>query len=274
MDAYTALMKWRNRAMSWFFLFLDRGDDLLLVTFLLGLLVGSFLNVVIYRLPQGLSVSVPRSHCPLCGHVLSPLELVPVLSYLALGRKCKVCKTPIAWRYAGVELLTGLVYALVYFTFGYQLHTLFMMAFCSILIVIVFIDIDTHRIPDALTISILILAILQWLSGLLGLNPQAVGLKGLLLGGLVTGFPLALLVILGLVTGKMVMGMGDLKLMVTSGCLLGPLVGFYGMLYGFVFGGLGAVGALVVFKLDRKSKIAFGPYLAMGLWLAVLTVAR
>ena len=133
---------------------------------LYGLAIGSFLNVVIWRLPRGQGVSTPTwSYCPSCEHRLGTLDLFPVASFLALGAKCRYCRQPISWRYPGVELLTGVLFALVaWYTFGAGGHwydAVFYCLFAAILICVFFIDLEHFIIPDSLSVLAVVLGLLH-----------------------------------------------------------------------------------------------------------------
>ncbi len=124
----------------------------LLAAILYGISIGSFLNVVIYRLPRGQSVAKPTwSYCPNCEHRLSTADLIPLFSFLALGRKCRYCKQPISWRYFGVEALTGILFVIVYLSIGPTIDVIFDIVFVSLLICIFFIDLEQFIIPDELS---------------------------------------------------------------------------------------------------------------------------
>ncbi|MGQ9753667.1 MAG: prepilin peptidase [Thermaceae bacterium] len=159
-----------------------------LSAFLLGLLVGSFLNVVIHRLPKGESVVFPPSHCPSCGHRLGPKDLVPIFSYLALKGRCRYCKAPIPVRYPLVEALTGGSFLLAALALPPSFYALFAFLFFSLLIALAFIDLDTYELPDSLTYGLLFLGLLlngrEGLDGALlsaGLLALVAGYGGLIL---------------------------------------------------------------------------------------------
>lgn len=247
--------------MYWFILFWS---------FVLGAVVGSFLNVVVYRLPLGKSIAHPRSHCPNCKHILSPLELVPIVSFLFLKGKCRQCHIKIAWRYPAVEFLTGLLFSLGALQWGISIQSGIYLLFTSLLISLALIDLDTRRIPNTLTYGIGLLALAQLLLGTFGVLPEALSLKGMLWGAAIGALPLLILLIVGQLLNVQVMGMGDFKLMLFSGLLIGPIVAFYSLLIAFVLGGLGALWALLIQRRGLKAQIAFGPYLAMGLYFSLL----
>ncbi|TBH15246.1 prepilin peptidase [Thermus thermamylovorans] len=131
-----------------------------LFALVLGLLVGSFLNVVVHRLPKGESIVFPPSRCPRCGHRLGPMDLVPVLSYLALGGRCRYCGKPISPRYPLVEALTGGLFLLASLHYPPSLEALLVFAFLSLLVALAFIDLDTFELPDGLTYGLLLLGLL------------------------------------------------------------------------------------------------------------------
>jgi leader peptidase (prepilin peptidase)/N-methyltransferase len=229
---------------------------------LFGLIAGSFLNVCIYRLPKGLSIVTPPSSCPNCGRKIRPWQNIPVISYLALRGRCGNCKTHISLRYPVVELLNGIFYVLIYLKFGMSAYSVYYMMFMSMLIVITYIDIDYQIIPDVITLPGIVLGLLVSIfilpdphiyGGVLGIKGS---LAGLLAGGLIF-YAIA-------VASKGGMGGGDIKLMAMAGATLGwksvLLTIFIGSFAGSVYGA-----ALMVFKgKGRKTKIPFGPFLALG----------
>jgi leader peptidase (prepilin peptidase)/N-methyltransferase len=255
---------------------------------LLGLIVGSFLNVVVYRLPlmlqrewrrqcqemlalpadaagERFDLLMPRSRCPQCGHTIRAWENIPVLSFLVLRGRCAACGARISWRYPLVELLTGVLSALVAWHFGWQPATAAGLALTWTLIALTFIDLDHQLLPDVITLPVL------WLG--LGLNvvslfttPSAAIL------GAIAGYLFLWVVFQGfrLATGKEGMGYGDFKLYALGGAWLGwsalpviiLLASFVGALVGLVF---------IVFRgHDRRVPIPFGPYLCAAIWVALL----
>ncbi len=221
-----------------------------------GLIIGSFLNVVIYRVPLGESIAFPGSHCPQCGHVLRAWELVPVISFLLLRGRCRVCKVKISWRYPLVELLTGaLFFYRIYLEQGFSARLLFDLIFVSFLIALAFIDLDHLRLPDVLVYPLLLLGVtrvifmpgeIQWLQSLSGALLAGVGF------GLIAKFyPQGL-------------GFGDVKLVAALGVYLGfpgiLAVIFLASLLGTLVGGLG----LLLKGRGLRQAIPFGPFLAAG----------
>jgi leader peptidase (prepilin peptidase)/N-methyltransferase len=234
----------------------------------LGLLVGSFLNVCIWRIPRGQSIVRPSSRCPSCGAPVRPLDNVPVLSFVFLGGKCRSCGKKISWRYPAVESLNAALYAAVFFRFGPGWHLPVLLAFVSSLIVITFVDLDFQIIPDRITLPWVPLGLL---AGSLVLpdpfmRAEALGWKGAFAGA-ASGFGLFYLVA---VLSRGGMGGGDIKLMAGVGALLGwkgvLLTTFLGSLSGSVVGVL-----LMKFRgKGRKAKIPFGPFLALGALICLL----
>ncbi len=238
--------------------------EIIIVIF--GLIVGSFLNVCIYRLPREISIVSPPSACPVCNTAIKPWDNIPLISYLLLMGKCRNCGEKISIRYPIVELLNGLLYFLVvyFFGFGWQLIPLF--AFVSAMIVITFIDIDFQIIPDVITIPGIAVGVISstlFISDPLFNLHESDMLNGLInsiIGALVGGG----LYFLIAVVSKGGMGGGDIKMMAMVGAFIGwkgvLLVTFIGSLTGSLVGII-----LMVFKgKNRKTKVPFGPFLALG----------
>jgi leader peptidase (prepilin peptidase)/N-methyltransferase len=252
-----------------------------------GLLIGSFLNVVIHRLPVMMqresdnyvahesgkplphtdryNLIVPRSACPQCKHQIGALENVPVMSYLFLRGKCAACKTPISIRYPIVEILTGALSGLLIWRFGSGWAGLASLVFVYLLIAMTFIDADTQLLPDDLTLPLLWIGLLLNLSGLFVPLPDAVI-------GAAAGY-LSLWAIywaFKLLTGKEGMGYGDFKLLAALGAWLGwkmlPIIILFSSLVGAAVG----ITLIVFTRRGRDKPIPFGPYLAAAGLLALL----
>jgi leader peptidase (prepilin peptidase) / N-methyltransferase len=231
-----------------------------------GLAVGSFLNVVIYRVPRGLSIVRPPSACPGCGVEIRPRDNVPLLSYVLLRGRCRACGARISPEYPVVELLTALLFvgsALVLpsaWQFGYVIP------FLAVLVACAFIDLHDRIIPNRIVLPAMVFYAAAAL--VLDLTGRPLSVVDGLIGFAAYGGALFLV---ALVSGGM--GMGDVKLAALIGLVLGALglryVGVAAML-GIVAGGVGAVVALAMGR-DRKAAIPFGPYLALGAALAILT---
>lgn len=227
---------------------------------LLGSAVGSFINLAADRLPEGQSIMEPPSHCPQCQRPLHPLELIPVLSFILLGRRCRSCGSPIPWRVLLVEILSGVAFFLVWLKFGYTLHSLFGFTFLSMLLLLSVIDLEEHKLPNSLLYPGILLSLL-----LVPVNPVA-GWEKLLLGGIL-GFGLMLAIALISPGG---MGMGDVKLAAFIGLILGLSQTAIALLVSFMTGGLVAGVLLIMRRIERKDPIAFGPFLACGASIAYL----
>jgi leader peptidase (prepilin peptidase) / N-methyltransferase len=232
------------------------------IIFALGSVIGSFLNVCIYRVPRSLSVISPSSRCPSCNTPIKPYDNIPVLSYILLGGKCRVCKAGISFRYPLVELLNAILYVFVVYRFGFEWHSIIYGIFCSALVVITFIDLDFQIIPDVITLPGTVIGIVA--GSLLMPDPfmryTLLGFKASVIG-LLTGGGLFYAIA---VLSKGGMGGGDIKMMAMVGALMGwksvLLTIFLGSLTGAAFG----IFLMITQGKGRKTKIPFGPFLALG----------
>lgn len=241
-------------------------DSLILIyTFILGTLIGSFLNVVVYRLPREESLSFPPSHCPVCSTRLKFYDLLPILSYLRLKGKCRSCRSSISMRYPIVEGITGLFFLFTVYTFGVSLASLQYLLIIGILIPIFLIDYEHYIIPDGLNLGIFLIAagvlLLQILSGEAQWTALLDRSLGLLIGG---GFFL----LIAMVTDG-AMGGGDIKIMAALGFLFGVKETLLLMFLSFVLGGILSVALLALKVKKRKDPIPFGPFICIG---AVITI--
>lgn len=237
--------------------------------FFVGMCIGSFMNVCIYRLPNEKSILRPRSTCPKCGNLIRFYDNIPVVSYLWLRGKCRHCHTTISLRYPMVEIMTGFFALLVYQWFGVSLTALVYFFFIAALVVITFIDIDHFIIPDMITIPGIPLCFLA--SFALPTVTFKDSIFGILVGG---GSLFAVAWTYHLITGKEGMGGGDIKLLAMIGALLGWKGVFFTI---FVSSALGTVIGVIVMlfaKKDRKLAIPFGPFLAMGAIIYVFWGSR
>lgn len=225
--------------------------------FALGAVIGSFLNVLIYRLPRQRSIITPRSFCPACGKSIAWYENIPILSFIVLRGRCSKCHRPISLRYPFVELLTGLLFIYAFVRFGPGADFLFTAFFFCALIVIAFIDLSFQVIPDVISIPGIIAGILYQAF----FGDFLAGIIGMAFGG---GLILLVRVVGGLVYKKEVMGLGDVYLTAMIGAFVGfpfilPAI-FIGALVGAVLGIL----YIVSTHQDRESPIPFGPFLSLG----------
>jgi leader peptidase (prepilin peptidase)/N-methyltransferase len=250
------------------------------IALLFGLVIGSFLNVCIVRLPRGRSIVKPPSHCPRCRESIRFYDNIPIVSFLLLRGKCRTCGEPISWRYPAVELMNGLCYAWIMREFWFGGEALLLMALCSALIVITFIDYDHQIIPDVITLPGMLvgLSLAPFFMSQLGdplpfqlgdLMPQAGNYLmaffnsalGLVLGGLP-------LFAIGWIWEKLrhveAMGGGDVKLT----AMVGSFLGWKGALLTIMLGALaGSVVGILLIALKRhkmEKVIPFGPFLAGG----------
>ncbi len=267
------------------------GSPLLLVftSALLGLIVGSFLNVVIHRLPKMMmrdwrlqchelqgttatdddlkpyNLNTPRSRCPGCNHAISAWENIPVISYLFLRGRCKECGQPISIRYPLIEALTALLSALVAWHFGFSWQTAAALLLTWALIPLVFIDLEHQLLPDDITLPLL------WL----GLGLSLFGIftdPGSAIIGAMAGYLSlwSVYILFKLVTGKEGMGYGDFKLLALFGAWLGwqtiPLIIILSSLVGSIVG----ITLIILRRHQREIPIPFGPYLAAAGWIALM----
>lgn len=248
---------------------------------ILGLMVGSFLNVVIHRLPKMMeqewqnsclelqgkeivnttkyNLCHPRSACPHCNHNISALENIPVISYLALRGRCKGCKAPISIRYPLIEVLTGILIGAISWKFGYTGMTVMAWIFALALIALTFIDFDTQLLPDDITLPLL------WLGLLFNLNSGFTNLESAVIGA-VAGYLIlwSIYWLFKLIRGKEGMGYGDFKLLAAIGAWFGwqllPAVILLSSTLGAVIG----IALIVYANRGKEVPMPFGPFLAIG----------
>ena len=223
-------------------------------SFLFGLVLGSFYNVVIYSLPRGLSLVKPGSSCPKCGHRMSDWELVPILSFLWQRGACRACREKISWRYPVMELLTGLGFAFISWTSYSWTELAVGLVFYSFLLVLALIDLDHKLLPNVLTLSGVGLGLVFSLLGWTIPFGQSV------LGAAV-GFAVIVAIV---VISRGGMGMGDAKLMALIGSFLGWHAVFYVLFWGSVVGSISGIIYLYLTRQDKKTPLPFGPSLAVA----------
>ncbi|MCZ6614606.1 MAG: prepilin peptidase [Chloroflexi bacterium] len=233
---------------------------------LLGLAVGSFLNVCIDRLPKGLSIVALPSHCERCQHRLKPLDLVPVLSYLWLRGRCRYCKVAIPWRIPLGEAVTGLLFAYVAFRYEVTLETVVVLGFVGVLIVVFFIDLEHSLILDRVMYPAVAAALLVVPVGPLGQGQDALhAYIDAFLGIAIGGGTLAMIYFGALrMLGQDAFGWGDVKLGVFLGAILGVTQTLVALPLSFISGGLLGLTLLILKVRGRKDAIPFGPFLAVA----------
>jgi len=232
------------------------------VFFIFGTLFGSFYNVVGYRLPRGESIAYPPSHCPKCGHRLSPLELIPIFSFLFQKGKCKNCGDKISWFYSIFEFTTGVLFCVSYLVFGFSIELAIALTFISMLLIVIISDYQTMTIPDELLAFCGLLLIIE-LSIKNGLNVGENILDGIIMFSI-----MYLIKILGdKIFKKESMGGGDIKLMFIYGLVLGwPLSCISICLASFI----GLPISLIMIKKTHDHEIPFGPFLAIAAIMLVI----
>ena len=256
--------------------------------FVLGLMVGSFLNVVIYRFPKQLQyhwtaqsfewlnkkpyseteppgIVSPPSHCGNCKAPVKAWQNIPIVSFMLLGGKCASCKVPISWRYPLVELLTGLLCAVVVWRFGWSVQAIAGIVLTWVLVSLSFIDFDHKLLPDEIVLPTL------WLGLAMSLLPVFANTAQAIIGS-IAGY-LAFWIVFQIflkVTGKEGMGYGDFKLLALLGAWLGweylPQI----ILISTVIGSIAGISLMVIRKASKELAIPFGPYIALGGWIALI----
>jgi len=227
--------------------------------FCVGLVVGSFLNVCIYRLPRDESVAWPASHCTTCNRPLDWYENIPVMSWMVLRGRCRTCRSPIATRYPIIELVTGILFLGAYLAFGLTLLLPVRILFACAMVVLFAIDLEHQILPNEITLPGIVIGFVCSL--LLGYPGWLSSLIGLLVGGL---FPFLIAEAYLRIRGREGMGMGDFKMLAMVGAFLGwPLVGItliVACVLGVVIGG----GALLVTRRGMATRIPFGTFIAVA----------
>ncbi len=233
---------------------------MLVFLIILGLLIGSFLNVCIYRLPQNKSVLTPSSHCTICNTRLNPWDLIPILSYLLTQGHCRYCNTRFSSRYPMIELLTAVLFVWCFQIFGLSLQLIKALILTSFLLIITFIDYDHQLILDnvLLWFSLSGVAINLWMNIL---NVEDMFFASILGGGLL--FLIA-------VVSRGGMGDGDIKFALALGLWLDWQYLLLVLFISFVLGGIGSLLLLVLKMKSRKDLIPFGPFIALGTLISVL----
>jgi leader peptidase (prepilin peptidase)/N-methyltransferase len=258
----------------------------LALALLFGLVIGSFLNVCIVRLPQGVSISVPRSHCPQCKKLIPWHDNIPLLSYVFLRGRCRHCNKEIPLRYPVIEALNGLISVLLYLEFGFGIEWAIFLGFCSALIVLAVIDIDHRILPDPITLNgiwigiliNLVLApanpfmarLLRWLGAEIT-NSRLTAVAASVLGAVVGG---GLLWVVGeaylRLRGIEGMGFGDVKMMAMVGAFLGAPLALLTIMVGSLLGSIIGLLFIQFRKKSRDYELPFGTFLAASAILAVL----
>jgi leader peptidase (prepilin peptidase)/N-methyltransferase len=245
---------------------------LFFVIFLAGLSFGSFLNVIVYRLPARKSIVKPPSSCPSCEKLLGPVDLIPLIGYILLRGRCRYCGVKISLRYPVVELCTGLLFLFTFYHFGFNLSALFYLTLLYLLLTISLIDLEHRIVPNTLVATGFIIALMLQIPGLAALvfnvpeamltgRPLSDALFGMLAGGGV--------LLLVFIISRGGMGAGDVKLIAMIGFYVGLSGTAVVLLLAFLFGALVGVTFMVLGKLTRKDALPFAPYLALAALIQV-----
>ncbi len=255
-----------------------------LFVILFGLVIGSFLNVCIHRIPRSQSIVRPRSHCPHCNHLIRPWENVPILSFLFLRGKCSKCKAAISWVYPLIEFLTAVGFYLLFLKYGLTAPFWINAAFFSALIILIFIDLFHRILPDVITLGGTIAGLLlsplqspEFLLGPFGFDPSGPmsrplnSMLGIALGAgilwLTARFYLAWRKVEG-------MGFGDIKMMAMVGAFLGPTFAFLTIFLGSLSGAVVGMAFIRLARKDRRYELPFGTFLGFGAIVSVLWGSR
>lgn len=234
------------------------------IIFLYGAIIGSFLNVCIYRIPRKKSIAFPSSHCPSCGTNLKWYELAPIFSFILKKGKCKYCGKKISHDYLIVELLNPIIYLIIYVNTGFTLELFFYATIFSLLIIIAFIDIDHMIIPDSLVIYILSLTIIYKLVSYILYSKSPEILNSV--GGLVFS---SLLFIIIIIVSKGGMGGGDVTLIGVLGFILGVKRIFLTIFLSFILGAIISIALLIVKVKGKKDPIPFGPFIILAFFMVL-----
>ncbi|WP_343765891.1 prepilin peptidase [Clostridium malenominatum] len=233
--------------------------------FIIGICIGSFLNVCIYRIPREESIAYPPSHCTSCGHRLGVKDLVPIFSYLFLKKRCRYCSDEISSRYALIELAVGIIFLLISLKYGFSLETLKYTTLMSIMFVIALIDLETMEVYFKITffgaVCGVIFLVIEGVTKGYSLNNYLYYLLGAV-------FPALIITVIILLTKGM--GWGDVEIIFVSGLFLGFKLSFLMIFISFIIGAVISIFLLWSKRKGRKDPIPFGPFIALGTFFAIL----
>lgn len=228
--------------------------------FIFGSCIGSFLNVVVYRVPNEISVAKGRSFCPNCNTPIKSYDLIPIISFFILGRKCRSCKQPISFRYPLIETLTGVLAVIVFLRYYFSYQALLVFALTAVILTIALIDHDTMEIPNSLIIAIIPLAVLS------AFLFKDVSIVERIIGFFAVSLPMYIMIVII----PDCFGGGDIKLLAVCGLFLGWKCIVLATFLGIVSAGLYAVGRMALKKLKKGDHIPFGPALCLGIFISQL----
>jgi leader peptidase (prepilin peptidase)/N-methyltransferase len=229
------------------------------IIFIFGISIGSFLNVVIWRVPNKISFVKGRSSCPKCNHQIKSHDLIPILSFLFLGGKCRECKSKISKRYPLIELVVGLLYVFNFYILGFTPDAILVCMVISILVCVTMVDFDTMEIPDGFNLALIIPAITA-----ISVFPD-ISFTARVIGFFAVSVPMFLI---GWLTGGF--GGGDMKLIAVCGFLLGWQNVLVATFIALILGAIAGVYLKATHKIESKQPIPFGPYLCAGVYIAIL----
>jgi leader peptidase (prepilin peptidase) / N-methyltransferase len=251
---------------------MDAKIILALIAFVFGLCFGSFLNVIVYRLPRKQSIAQPPSFCPECKTRLKIADLVPILSFILLKGRCRYCGAGIAVRYPLVELAAGLLFAALFYRFGLTIDTFFYLSLLYILMAITLIDFEHRIVPNTLVACGIVMAVLFFLPPLIAYLTDLPDLFLIsiapldALAGAAAGGGVMLLIIL---VSRGGMGAGDMKLMLMIGLFVGLRGVAVVLMLSFIFGALVGIALMILGRATRKDALPFAPYLSLATFVNV-----
>ena len=236
-----------------------------ILIFILGLIVGSFCNVCIYRIPKNESIIYPASHCSKCRSKIKPVDNIPLLSFILLKGRCRNCKSKISIQYPMVEFLSGLIYLIIYLIYGLSVQTLIYIILSSALIIIAFIDLNEQIVPDVISLPGIVTGfIISFFVPYISFINSALGV---VVGG---GIILIIALVGSMIFKKEAMGGGDVKLAAMIGAFLGWRYTIISLFLGFFLGALAGI-FLILSKIKSKEEmVPFGPFIALGSLITLL----
>ena len=233
-----------------------------LIVFFLGAIIGSFLNVCIFRIPKEESIAYPPSHCGSCNNKLKTLDLIPIISYIFLGGRCRYCKEKVSIQYPLVEGLTGVLFVFIYLKYGFALDTIKYCIFTALLIVIGMIDFKTQDVYDSTIITTAIVGIgFYIIEYFLSKQPSLISM---IIGIII---PVVILSIFAYVGA---MGWGDVEIIAVTGLFLIGKLNVFNLFLSIIIGGIVAIIFMDLGKKDKSSMMAFGPYISIASFITLL----
>ena len=236
-----------------------------ILIFILGLIVGSFCNVCIYRIPKNESIIYPTSHCPKCRTTIKPVDNIPLLSYILLKGRCRNCGSKISIQYPVVELLTGMIYLIIYLIYGLSIQSLIYIILSSALIIIAFIDLNEQIVPDVISLPGIVTGfIISFFVPYISFINSALGV---VVGG---GIILIIALVGSMIFKKEAMGGGDVKLAAMIGAFLGWRYTIISLFLGFFLGALAGIFLILSKIKSKEDMVPFGPFIVLGSLITLL----